>query len=126
MAYRSFEDLDVWKRGCALAVFVHKATSSIRDFGLKDQMRRAAISIPSNIAEGSERSDKDFARFLSMAKGSAAELRTQAFIAAQVEDVPADAVSHIVEETRQLGRMMHALARTKTQTLKTESLKTKN
>ena len=74
MAFQSFEDLEVWKRSCALAVFVYEALSEARDFGLRDQMQRAAVSIPSNIAEGYERTDKDFIRFLVIAKGSAAEL----------------------------------------------------
>ena len=81
MAFQSFEELEVWKRGCALAVYVYESLAASRDFGLRDQMQRAAVSIPSNIAEGYERSSKDFARFLSIAKGSAAELRTQSYIA---------------------------------------------
>lgn len=71
-------------------------------------MWRSAISIPSNIAEGSERAGKDFARFLSIAKGSAAGLRTQAYIAAEVETISRAEMQHIADETRQLGRMMHS------------------
>jgi len=56
MAFRSFEDLDVWKRGCGLAVFVYECLAANRDFGIRDQMQRSAVSIPSNIAEGHERS----------------------------------------------------------------------
>lgn len=111
MAYRSFEDLDVWQRACELAVFVHRCTRETREYGLRDQMRRAAVSIPSNIAEGSERSKKDFARFLAIAKGSSAELRTQAYIAARVEVISRADADHVVEESKQLGRMMHALAK---------------
>lgn len=61
MAFQSFEDLKVWQRGKQLAVEVYRAMNESRDFGLKDQMQRAAISIASNIAEGHERTPKDFA-----------------------------------------------------------------
>lgn len=52
VAFQSFEDLEVWKRGCALAVVVYEALRQSNDFGLRDQMQRSAVSIPSNIAEG--------------------------------------------------------------------------
>lgn len=110
MAFQSFEELEVWKRGCALAVFVYESLRDSRDFGLRDQMQRSAVSIPSNIAEGYERTDKDFIRFLSIAKGSAAELCTQAYIAAKVSIITTEQMSHIVDETKQLRRMMQALA----------------
>ena len=75
--YQSFEELEVWKRGCQLAVAVYESLRETREFALRNQMQRAAVSIPSNIAEGCERGGKDFARFLRIARGSAAELRTQ-------------------------------------------------
>ena len=55
MAYSSFEDLEVWKRACNLTVEIYKILKDFRDYGLKDQMTRAAVSIASNIAEGAER-----------------------------------------------------------------------
>ena len=60
--YRSFEELEVWKRGCQLAVRICELLRNSREFALRDQMQRAAISIPSNIAEGAERGGRDFAR----------------------------------------------------------------
>ncbi len=83
MAYKSFEELEVWKLGCRLAVVrIYEVLKECRDFGLKDQMTRAAVSISRNIAEGAERDSKqEFVRFLHIAKGSAAELRTQVYIA---------------------------------------------
>jgi four helix bundle protein len=65
-----------------LSVRVYEVLRGCKDFGLKDQMTRAAVSIPSNIAEGAERDSKaEFIHFLHIAKGSAAELRTQVYIA---------------------------------------------
>jgi hypothetical protein len=61
MAFQSFEDLQVWRRGKELAILVYKGLKDCRDFSLRDQMQRAAVSIPSNIAEGYERTPKDFA-----------------------------------------------------------------
>lgn len=90
MAFQSFEDLDVWKRGCSLAVFFYESLRGTRDFGLRDQMQRAAVSIPSNISEGHERIDREWIRFLSIARGSAAELCTQAYIAAKVQLISSD------------------------------------
>ena len=74
MGYTSFEDLEVWKRSARLAVRVYDALRDCRDYGLKDQMTRAAVSIASNIAEGAERDSRaEYIRFLHIAKGSAAE-----------------------------------------------------
>jgi four helix bundle protein len=78
MAYQSFEDLEVWQRGCRLTVDIFKVFTNCKNFSFKDQIQRAALSIPSNIAEGSERgSSKYFGHFLNIAKGSCGELRTQ-------------------------------------------------
>ena len=116
MAFSSFEDLEVWKRACELAVFVYESLKKSREFGLRDQMQRSAVSIASNIAEGAERPTKDFLRFLRIAKGSAAELRTQTYIAAKVGILNVEQMKHIVEETKGIARMLTGLARS----LKTE------
>ena len=82
-------------------------------------MQRSAVSIASNIAEGHERTAKDFCRFLMIAKGSAAELRTQAYIAAKVGLMTKEQMNSIVDEAKQLSRMMQSLA--KSLKLKTEN-----
>ncbi|TWU33758.1 four helix bundle protein [Novipirellula artificiosorum] len=109
MSWKSFEDLEIWKRGCKLAVVVYESLSDSRDYGLRDQMQRAAVSIPSNIAEGSERSSKDFVRFLKYSIGSAAELRTQAYIASRLNLIDLPTSNTIVDETKQLARMIQSL-----------------
>jgi len=115
--YKSFEDLEVWKRSCQVAVRVYEVLKESRDFGLRDQMQRAAVSIPSNIAEGSERGGKDFERFLRIASGSAAELRTQCYIAVKVGLLTNETAMPIVNELKELSKMITGLARS----LKTEN-----
>jgi four helix bundle protein len=75
LGYQSFEDLDVWKRACRIAVGVYEALKDCRDYGLRDQLTRAAVSIAANVAAGAERnSGAEYRYFLHIAKGSAAEL----------------------------------------------------
>lgn len=109
MSFHRFEDLDVWKRSCNLAVYVYEALREARDYGLRDQMQRAAVSIACNIAEGSQRSPKDFQRFVRIAQSSAAELRTQAYIAAKVGLITRDQMQHLVDETDGIGKMLTGL-----------------
>ena len=110
MAYSSFEKLEVWQKACRLAVKVYKVLDGCKDYGLKDQMTRAGISIASNIAEGAERgSSAEFKRFLHIAKGSAAELRTQVYIAHRVETITAQTQEEIVVELKSISSMIHAL-----------------
>ena len=88
MSKGGFKSLLVWQKAQALAVSIYQLSKSplfAKEFALSDQVRRAAISIPSNIAEGDERdTDKDAVRFLYIAKGSTAELRTQLDLANKV------------------------------------------
>lgn len=110
MAYRSFEDLEVWQKACQLAVKVYVVLKECRDFGLKDQMTRAGVSIASNIAEGAERdSAAEFIRFLHIAKGSAAELRTQIYIAGEINVITIDKRKELAAEAVSISKMMHAL-----------------
>ena len=113
MRSHNFENLDVWKRGCRLAVNVCVASHASREFGLKDQITRSAISIPSNIAEGAERSsDADFSRVLGYSKGSCGELRTQLMIHREVcrelGTEPFIGTSEMIEETREISKMLGA------------------
>ena len=109
MTFQSFEDLEVWKRARQLAVEIYQLCKDWRDFSLKDQMQRPAVSIASNIAEGHERRGNDFARFLRIAKGSAAELRTQIYIARKVNLIEAKQFSELIDETKQISKMLAGL-----------------
>jgi four helix bundle protein len=112
MAYQSFEDLEVWQRACRLTVDIFKAFSSCKNFSFKDQIQRAALSIPSNIAERSERgSSKDFAHFLNIAKGSSGELRTQLYIARKLELLTKPAFDALIGESKELSAMLEGLRR---------------
>ena len=112
MAYRSFEDLEVWQRGCRLAVEIFKSFAASKNFTLKDQIQRAGLSIPSNIAEGSERGSlKDFAHFLNISKGSCGELRTQLYIARKLDVLSKPAFERLVTESRELSSMLEGLRR---------------
>ncbi len=110
----TFEDLDVWKAGCQLAVDVCVATSESKLFALRDQMQRSAISIPSNIAEGCERdSTPDFIKFLRYSKGSCGELRTQLYIAERVQKQLGQPIisgsREMISETRKISKMLQSL-----------------
>ena len=108
--YHSFESLQVWKRASRLAVRIYQVLKDCRDYGLKDQMTRAAVSVPSNIAEGYDRgSNPEFIRFLNIAKGSAAELRTQLYIAKEIGEIDQETMAELVEETKGIGAMLNKL-----------------
>ncbi len=83
--FKSFEEMESWKLGRQITVEVYKITNQgdfARDFGLRDQLRRAVVSITSNIAEGFERDgNREFINFLSVAKGSCGEARSQLYLA---------------------------------------------
>ena len=118
---KGFKQLLVWKRARDLAVDIYRVTGQGRlkqDYGLRDQMRRSAVSVPSNIAEGDERdTDKDAVRFFYMAKGSLAELRTQMEIAYRVNHILEEVFQDLEEKAIIIGKMLGSLikARTKKQ-----------
>jgi len=107
---KTFEDLEIWKRGCSLAVDVLDLMDDSKDFALKDQMSRSSLSIPSNIAEGSERdSTADFIRFLRYSKSSASELRTQLYIHSKrltKKEISTDSTKKLIQETKEIASMI--------------------
>ena len=105
-----FEQLEVWQDSCRLAVEIYQILRKCNDYGLRDQMQRAAVSIPSNIAEGSERQSKrEFVQFLHVAKGSCAELRTQLYIAARIGMIDNGVCSGLTAHCKSLSRQLQAL-----------------
>lgn len=104
---RSFKDLIVWQKAVLLAKEIYKTTRQLpqsEQYGLVSQLNRASVSIPSNIAEGSKRgSRKDFAQFLRIASGSAAEVETQLIIVKEVyPNLDLQACSDILEEVQKM------------------------
>ena len=107
--------LDVWKRSLELVTKIYKVTALFPDeekFGLVSQMRRAAVSIPSNIAEGAGRSSgKQFAYFLDVAQGSIAELETQILISRNLRFLSSSQVEPLLHEMGEISRMVLGLKR---------------
>ncbi len=105
-----FEDLDVWKRSARLSANIYKELANLKDFGFKDQITRSGLSIPSNIAEGMEReSSKECIRFISYAKGSCGELRTQVYIGMDVGYINDQTGKMWINETQELSAMLVGL-----------------
>ena len=110
-----FEDLTVWRAAKALAVSSYRATDRFptgEEYGLKSQIRRAAVSVPTNIAEGSGRySKKDFVRFLRIARGSLSELESLLMVAIELEMLDRASGGELSAQARQVGRMLSGLIR---------------
>jgi four helix bundle protein len=113
MGKKGFKDLIVWQKAKDLAIKVYEASEEgdlNRDFGLRDQARRSAVSIASNLAEGDERdTDRESIRFFYIAKGSLAELRTQMEIAYEIGYLKKQFYESIETECITLGKMIGAL-----------------
>ena len=116
MSVIRFEELECWQKAKALAVTLYQISKDgelSRDFSLRDQIRRAAVSIASNIAEGKERETvAEFIRYLYMAKGSAGEVMTQVIIAEEVGYLDREKSVELRQSVLQLSAMIGALIKT--------------
>jgi four helix bundle protein len=112
----NLKELKIWNKAIELAVDVYKATStypSDERFGLTSQSRRAAVSIPSNIAEGAGRnSKKEFSNFLGIANGSAYELQTQLVISNKLNLINDDLLNGLLNQTEELQKMNYSFQQT--------------
>jgi four helix bundle protein len=112
MGERGHRSLRVWQQSMDLAGVVYQATASFpREelFGLVSQMRRSAVSIPSNIAEGYGRGGRDYARFVSIAYGSLLELETQVELSRNLGFLEQAQAASLLGTTSEIGRMLNAL-----------------
>ena len=113
MIVRSYKELIVWQKSMDLTIMVYKAVKQLPKeeiFSLSDQIRRAAISIPSNIAEGQQRlSGKEFIHFLSIAKGSLAELETQLMICERLNYMTSAQTKPIMNLCIEISKMLNSL-----------------
>ena len=109
----SYRELQVWRLSMALAKDIYEVTKRFPDderFGLISQLRRAAVSIPSNIAEGQARySQREFLRFLSNARGSLAEVETQLLLSTELGYVPEEEMNKLSRKTAEVGRLLNGL-----------------
>lgn len=109
----SYRDLRVWQSSMELVLAVYTATRSFPKeevYGLRSQMRRAAVSVPSNIAEGKGRlTDRDRAHFFSQARGSLLELETQVLIAEKLDYMSKTDSSELLRTSAEVGRMLNSL-----------------
>ena len=105
-----FEDIEAWKRARELTKKIYACTqvgAFARDFGLKDQIRRAAVSVMSNIAEGFERGGNgEFVQFLAMSKGSCGEVRCQLYAAFDQNYLDQLQFDELFQESEEISRMI--------------------
>lgn len=107
-----FEDLDVWKRAVNLSVAIYRNTNDLRDFGFRDQITRSGLSVPSNIAEGMERSTlPDKCKFLDYVRASCGELRTQTIVGVGAGFLPKPIGDKWYRESKELSAMINGLIR---------------
>ena len=120
----NFQKLDVWRKAIDFADLIYNKTRAFPSderFGLTNQLRRAAVSISSNIAEGSSRSSKsDFARFVEIATGSVFEVVSQAFIAQRQSFLSEDQFRKIYTDAEELSRMLSGLRKSLLSTLNSQ------
>lgn len=113
MALQSYRDLDVWKKSMALAREIYSAADLMpkrEEYRLTSQMIRAAISIPANIAEGHARATrKDYTYFISISRGSTAELETLILLARETNLLPDELAAQLLAATEEVGRMLRRL-----------------
>ena len=109
-----FEDLEVWRRSARLSANLYIQLSQLNDYGFRDQITRSGLSVPSNIGEGFEReSQRDCIRFLTYAKGSCGELRSQIYIGMEIGYIPKDLGKDWIQETIEISSMLSGLIKTK-------------
>jgi four helix bundle protein len=119
----AFEELIVWQKSMILVTAVYQVcqqSSICKDWGLRDQMQRAAVSVPANIAEGYERdSKKELIHFLRIGKGSAGELRCLLRIACSLKYINEEAADNLIRNISEISRMLRAMANSVAQRLST-------
>ena len=107
---RKFEDLEVWQTAKEFVLLIYSNLSGIKDYGFRDQIQRAAVSIMNNIAEGSEYgSDAVFVRYLKISKGSCAEVRSMLYLCESLNYIPEDQLEIAQNTVVSLSKRISAL-----------------
>ena len=113
--FRRFDEIEAWQKARELTKVVYGISNHgafAKDFGLRDQIRRASVSIMANIAEGFERDGMgEFIQFLAIAKGSAAEVLSHAYVAFDQDFISKEDFDYLVAKTAEVGRMIAGLMR---------------
>ena len=112
--FKRFEEIQAWQKARLVTRMVYEATAQgqfARDYGLRDQLRRASVSIMANIAEGFGRhSDKEFANFLNMAHGSVSDAQSHLYVALDLRYIDRESFKHLYDLLDEISRMTLALA----------------
>ena len=112
MRVTKFEDLLVWQKSILLSMEIYQLYSDNQDWGFKNQIQRASVSIANNIAEGFDRSsDKEFKRFLFIALGSASEVRSMNYLAAKLMYISFDEYDLCNDHLIEISKMLNGLSR---------------
>ncbi|MDO8574392.1 MAG: four helix bundle protein [bacterium] len=113
MKINSFEEIIAWQKAEELTVIIYKIFSQHRDFGFRDQIQRASVSIMNNIAEGFERSgDKELRKFLYIAKGSCGEVRSMIYLARKLDYISDKEFASINAITILIAKLLSAFIKT--------------
>ena len=110
MKIQKFEDIIAWQKAQDLAVIVYKNFENVKDFGFKDQIHRASISVSNNIAEGFDRySDKEFTRFLYIALASCSEVKSMLYLANKLGYLNNKLTEEIIEQSNEISKIIRGL-----------------
>ncbi len=113
MKINRFEDIIAWQKAKELTIEVYKNFQSNRDFGFRDQIQRASVSIMNNIAEGFERKgNKEFRNFLFISKGSSAEIRSMLYVAHDLRYLSQASFNNLLARTEEISRLLSGFIKT--------------
>lgn len=112
MAIQKFEDISAWQKGQDFAYEIYLKFNDLRDFGFRDKIRRAAVSISNNIAEGFDRrTDADFARFIHIAIGSCSEVKSMLYLAARLNYIEKEKSQLLLEQANEISKISRGLVK---------------
>ena len=111
MKIKTFEDLLVWQKAVDLTIEIYTVMALVNDFGFKNQIQRASMSISNNLAEGFERgSDRDFKRFLYIAQGSCSEVKSMLYVANRLNYLKSETYKKLNYQVSEIGKMLFGLS----------------
>lgn len=112
MKIKRFEDIIAWRKARILSVDIYKTFEKSKDFGFKDQIQRASVSIMNNIAEGFDRqTNKEFSQFLYIAKGSCSEVRSMLYLSEDITELKKGEIDYLVNQTVEISKILTGLIR---------------